>query len=453
MRAAIRPFFNVDRIFWFLLLLFTNPGGIQQALGISKIGSSFNLNDLVFLLLTLCFLSIKHFRSFNTAAPIKAKRYVIALIVYYILIFGYLTPIINESSQGILGTTIKIRHAVYCFSLFLFSFEFWLRSWKKFIKYYLYSSILILLLFLQSLITNIDILPKFVLDREFISVERNLMISYGLMPFLTAIGSVSILFISKFRYKVQIIFGFILMNVSWLVSLTRRHIIGLFIILLISLLSKNYLTSRPLLISISSLSRVILVVITLIITIYIFVPQHFEAGIIAIESSISVITTGENITGQKDERLSVFGREQIMSEFHKSPILGTGFNNLWRTSEGDQLGFEASDYPFQSALAMTGIVGILFFLPIYILLLKCIISDLNYVRAKSINIENANEIFFISLIINFIFNMLQYVNWFFPLSNGDKSSSFFILMGFYIASREIFYSQINKKNYNSSDSL
>ena len=80
----------------------------------------------------------------------------------------------------------------------------------------------------------------------------------------------------------------------------------------------------------------------------------------ATTSSVIMEKSAFNIGGSTIE---ITGRkllwEKAMNHFKAHPIFGTGFDNMWRNKIGDEIGFEATDYPFQAALAMTGIIGCL----------------------------------------------------------------------------------------------
>ena len=77
-----------------------------------------------------------------------------------------------------------------------------------------------------------------------------------------------------------------------------------------------------------------------------------------------------------------FGKEFMQDLIVSNYVFGTGFDNRWRTSEGDKAGYEASDYPLLSAIAMSGVIGLLMFLPIYVVLIRTIQVDLKYIRKK-----------------------------------------------------------------------
>jgi hypothetical protein len=438
---------KIDYIFWFTLILYTNPGGIQQALGIYKLFGQINLNDILFVILLLCYLFVS--TGTNKISPISSslRKYIIIFAIYYFIVFGYLTPVVNNSVVNTALNFIKLRFAFYSFAMFFFVFVFWQQSWQLFIKLFIFTSIFIFILFLQSFFTGFDILPTFIISRDFIAMDRNLLLSYGLMPFFTPIGTAILIFKSKLKYRNFLIAGFILMNVTWLVSLTRRHILGMFITIIIAALLYNYLFKPKLGKKLKILFKSVIAFGILLFIVNIFLPSYIEAGSKAIESAVYVIRFGENITGNSDERLVFFGRARITDEFYKSPFLGTGFDNLWRTSEGEQYGLEASDYPFQAALAMAGLIGCLMFLPIYMVLIKALYKDIKHFKRNPNQFNELLNLLLLSFIISFIFTLLQYMNWFFPVSNAGNET-FFILVGFYFASRELYYKKFSSVNFN-----
>jgi len=444
---TIKPKKNiVDYIFWFTLILFTNPGGIQDALNISETSSGVNFNDVLFVVLTICFSYVILKKQAGNPFFTKIGISIFFFVIYYFFIFGYYTPQLNNSFVDIKFNFIKLRFAFYSFALFFYIFAFWQRSWQVFVQLFIPSSIFILILFLQSFITGYESLPKLVEDRIFVVVERNLLLEYGLMPLLTQIGAALLIFNFKIKYRTMIIVGFVLINIAWLVSLTRRHILELFITLLITAFLFNYVGGmqwgkkfiKVALRSIIGLAGIILVS-------YFIYPNYFDAGIDAIESSIHVIRYSEDITGQRDERLNFFGRAKMVEEFEKSPLLGTGFDNIWRISDGQAMGYEASDYPFQAALAMAGVIGCLMFLPVYLILIKYLYSDIKFLRQNKISLNSLHDLFFMSYIVFFIFSLMQYMNWFYPVSNAGKPI-LFIIFGFYFAARKLFYQEVYQLN-------
>ncbi len=435
----------IDYLFWITLILFTNPGGIQQAFNIQEVYESINLNDFLFVILTLLYLLVPKRNTFPLPLNKNLKFALLIFIAYYFIIFGYLTPLVLDPKTNVTFNFIKLRYSLYCYSLFFYAYLFWKRSWTLFIRVYLYSSILILLLFFQSLFSNWQFLPIEIVSRGFIEVNRNVLKSYGFMPWLTSFGVILIVFNIKTKYRFLTITGFILMNLAWIVSLTRRYIFGLIICFIIAYILYNYIKKGNLNNFFLIVGRILISLILLIYLLHFTFPTYVQANLKVIKSTLHVIRYGENITGQKDERLNLIGRSTIMQEFKKSPLFGTGFNNKWRTKEGDEAGFEASDYPFQAALAMAGLLGLLVFLPFYIYLIKMLVFDINFIRRFKIKFNHNLSFLLLSFILFLGYTLIQYMNWFIPLSNGGTSESFFVCCAFYIGTRELFYQNYKEK--------
>lgn len=447
----------IDYLFWTLLILFTNPGGIQQALGIydalrlSGSFASINLNDFLFGALAGCYLLVPKRNRYKDPSTKKIKRYMIIFFVYFFIVFGYLTPIFKNPETNVVFNFVKLRFSFYSFGLFFFVLTFWKRSWRIFLKLFIYSSVFILFIFLQSFITGLDILPLVEKSRGFISLNRNMLLSYGLIPIFTAIGVILLIFKFETKYKKLFIVGFLMINIAWVLSLTRRHILGLFICFFIGYLLYFYIKKHNIKNVLKPLIRPVAVFGCIIIVLRLFFPAYLSAGINSIESAIHVIRYGQDITGKTDERLALFGRYRMVEEFKKSPLFGTGFKNIWRIQEGEELGYESSDYPFQAALAMTGMIGCLMFLPIYLILIKMLFRDLKHLKKSVILPNSLALLMLLSFILWFTYLVLQHMNWFGPVSNSGRHT-FYILMAFYCGAKEIYYSYyIRRQNYARND--
>ena len=435
----------VDIIFWTALILFTNPGGIQQTLGIFEIIDRINLNDVLFLALLFCFLFIKGYKRSEHKDTILLNISILIFLIYYFVVFGFITPQLRETNVDVVFNLYKLRFALYSSMIFYFSFSFFKRGWSLFLTLFLISSIVILLLFLQSFVSGFEILPYTVFSRGFIDQDRYILLDYGVMPFLTPLGAAVLIFKYKKKNSKLIILGLILINLVWLISLTRRHIMGFVITFIIGLLIFSYINRSK----ITQYFRVALFSFFMIVIVGLIFPTYVRSGYVLVKSTINVIKTGSNITGLRDERLALFGREKMVEEFTKHPLLGTGFNNLWRTSEGERYGYEASDYPFQSALAMSGILGLLFYLPVYIILIRALLRDLKTFRALRASQRNIDQIsvILLGLMIYFIHTLILYMNWFSPVSNAESVSVFYILLGWYFALREVFYQNLHTTHF------
>lgn len=436
--------YTVDYIFWISLLLFTNPGGIQQALNIYDIfGSQLNFNDLLYPIMLLCFLFVN---KSNMHISKLTKSISIALIVfslYYVFVYALIIPKYKYTNANLLFNLIKIRLSIYNISFFFFTLVFWKRSWKIFLKLYIFTSIFILLvIFIQVTFIQIKILPIELVNRGFISLQRQHLISYGIMPLLTVIAAIILVFKFKSKYNLWIIIGFILMNIAWIISITRRHILGTIIYFIIAIILFAVIKKNLSLKIFSRLIRIVFSFALLILLLWKVFPDYLEAGFRAIDDTIYLIRYGENTAGVYDERLNIYGRYSIIKEFEENPLFGTGYRHSWYTMAGDRAGFEASDYPFQAALAMFGIIGCFFFLPIYLSLIKMLYQDILSNR-NIINKNNIQQMIVLVFVLYFVYDILQYINWFSPVSIAINTY-YYMYLGMYVGAREIFYlSKIN----------
>lgn len=438
-----------DYIFWTLFIIYTNPGAILEAIFNEDRGDGgINLVDFVFVLMFICYMFVFHKKdgTYFKKDRIYSKvlMYLIIFVLYLFLVFGLFVPIFKSTPDfSFLTVFVKSRTTIFNLFLFIMVYRFFMRSNMIFLKLFLYSSITIILLFFVSIFTGADLIPIERANRGFVNIDRIFMKEYGIMPLLIPMGVVIITFKNTIKFKNLILIGSGLMFVVWLVSLTRRHIFGSLIILVFSLMFYNYFQRKALLPFSKLLSITIYLSIMGVFLFFTF-PKYIDAGIKAVDQTIYVLVNGETETGRKDERFG-FDRKFIVDIFKENPIFGTGFDNRWRTGAGGKSGYEAADYPFLAALAMTGLTGIIVFLPLYIILCTILFRDVQYFRTKYIDYRSREFFYVMIFLLYFSFSLIQYMNWFRPISN-QPNYEFHIYLAMYLASRKLFfYSNSNNR--------
>jgi hypothetical protein len=437
MKTKNRKYDVIDYIFWFLLVILANPGGIFQAFGedTSKVGN-IDMLDYITALLFGCFLFVFYKNKIKNATYRKIVKYLIFFGLYYLIVFGYFVPIFKENPGYTPFSFLKkSRKTIYSLLMFVMTYRFYLRSYVIFYKTLIISSIIVLTLFFLTFLTGVEILPISKANRGFVQVDRIFIASEGLMLLLIPIGAIIIVFKSKIKKRGIILLSFSMMFLNYILSITRRDIIGTFIIFFIAMVLYNYI-QRKNLIPVKNLVSVAFYLLIFTFFISFSFPKYFDAGVTGIEESANIIQTGETSSGKEDVRLGL-GKDFMQNLIIDNTWFGTGFDNRWRGT-GDKLGYEARDYPFLSAIAMTGVFGILIFLPIYIILLRGIIYDVKFLRKHKINFQTSEFHILILFIVFFIYDLLQYMNWFFPVSLS-RSSNWYIYLAMYFASRQIFY--------------
>jgi len=262
------------------------------------------------------------------------------------------------------------------------------------------------------------------------------MDNYGLLPILIPMGIVVLIFKFEIKYRKLIVIGFALMFLTWLLSIFRRHLFGTVIYLFIAMFFNNYIYKKALF-SLRRLMSIAIYTVILIFIIQLTFPKYIQAAIDATNETIYVIQYGKTSLGKEDVRLGG-GKEFLQNLIKENYIFGTGFDNRWRSKEGDRAGYEASDYPFLGSIAMYGIVGLLLFLPIYIVIIKALIFDIRYLRKHQYNNRSFEAFVLILFLVYFIYDIMKYMNWFLPLSviNDPK---WYLFLAMYLAARNIFY--------------
>ncbi|MBN2519290.1 MAG: hypothetical protein JXB17_02200 [Bacteroidales bacterium] len=433
---------GVDIFFWITFFLYTNPGGVQQALYLHELGGGLNFNDILFVILSILFFLTPFGNSLHLKKRSK-KLLIYCLVygVYMLLIFGVLTPVYNNNPGSIVFNLIKIRYIAYNIAIVFYLYRFYQRNNAVFYRVLYFSSLTVFILFLQSFITGIDILPRFTLNRGFIDMERQMLYSYGLLPLLIPLGTIVLLGKYKFKDKGYILTLYVLMIIVWLVSITRRHIIGVFAYLIIAFFLINYLKGKRI-ISLGKAIQFIMVLFVLIGSVAIVTPRYFQTTVKAIEETIYVIQYGETTAGFEDERFG-FSRDFIVDKFKENKYFGTGYTQKWQTS--DEEGYESYDYPLLSAFAMVGIIGILAFTPIYFLLIKLLLYDIRMIRTFKLNMRSKEFYYLLFFILYFIYNLLQYINWYSPVS-VYRDITWYVCLGLYLAARDNYYRNL-KSNF------
>lgn len=434
----------IDYLFWFFFILFTNPGGIFAALGedTSSTGTVDSF-DFIFFLLLGCYISISYKSRIKTRTYKKLTFYLIIFGLYYLIIFGFFIPTFKETpGYSTFQFIKKSRKTIYSLLIFAMVYRFYLRSSVLFFKTLIISSIIVLSLFLITVLTGIKILPVSTASRGFVKVDRMFIAEEGLMILLILMGSILIVFKNNLKWKKLIILSYFMMFVNFVLSITRRDIIGTFIYLIIAMIIHNYIKNMALIPIKKMLTASIYLIIFGFFVSFSF-PKYWEASTAGMLEAVSIVSTGETEAGKEDVRLG-FGKDFMQNLILENPLVGTGFDNRWR-GRGDKLGFETRDYPFLSAIAMTGVLGILIFLPIYILLFEALLIDIKFLRKNRIDVKSYEFFILIIFIIYFIFDLVQYMNWFLPVSLS-RNYKWYTMLAMYFASRQIFYSNIRGKN-------
>ncbi len=412
-----------DNLFWFFLFLYTDPGGYQFGYFNQNIYGNINFQDVIIVVLaTIYFISPKINRSSN---KIKSRFTILIILwlTYFLFVYGFQ----NNNSSTFPFFLLKNRLFFYNIFLVFFVSHFIQRNTRLFFTYLVLFSYIVFILYFTTILTGIELIPILDLERGFTEGRRLFLYSYSFMYWLIPLAIIVIFFKPKIKESKLLIIAGSLMIVLWILSITRRQlIITILYILIIALYSRKFYNLK-IWISI----KLAPVIIIPFIFIWFITPTYLQYTKQAFIESISIITTGKTSLGKEDTRF-IFTQDNIRKQFQNNKAIGTGFDYKWSTMEGDREGFEAADYPFLSALAMFGIVGLLCFFPIYYFIYKrlfLLYKRIIQIGPYSIFPSTYDFMLFLLLLSVFTLELILYMNYFSPTSIS-RSYYFFIQTGF-----------------------
>lgn len=171
--------------------------------------------------------------------------------------------------------------------------------------------------------------------------------------------------------------------------------------------------------------------------------------------SIGLIEYKEGGGNTDKARMSLVAQVGIVNAIKENFLIGTGFDSDWMTGDGGDKKWEGSDYIFLSAFAMYGIIGLIIFLPFYILSFKIIRRILLLIRLNKNAIYKYIDTVGIPIVVGMaacaelVKNMIEYPNWFAPIGAIDYSSKYYIFFGLLLGS--YFNLKFKFKKINSSN--
>ena len=115
----------VDYIFWVLLIIRSNPGGVLIALGVENNKSGLDVTDYLFVLLFGCFMIISHVDKVKDKTYKKVVTYLFYFGLYYFVVFGFFVPMLKETpNYSFIKFFIKGRRTIYSLLLVAMVYRF-----------------------------------------------------------------------------------------------------------------------------------------------------------------------------------------------------------------------------------------------------------------------------------------------------------------------------------------
>lgn len=421
--------------FWFFIVFYLDPGGIL----IARIENSI-LRTVVFTVLYgiafVIFLYKKRHGVFDNLKIPIIKPYIIIMLfwnLYYYIVYLWINNSQFEGFAKILTSHLDmILKTIIVIPIIYFATY----SLKPFMKILVYSTILIGLAFILSVFTGVEIINTASAKRGLGNLHRYFMDGYGLIYFLIPI-TISFLLLRKIQMNVFLA-GIIAVVIIFL-TVMRREMVGIvesltIISLLITYMYKSRLYKAIVkVINFKSMSIAIIAIVML----YVFSPKVIDSVVLLGENILNELGIGnsqENVRMQ----LNSSSKMGIMNSIRNNIYFGTGYISDWYTGAGGKNQLEGSDYVFLACIGMYGVVGLLIFLPFYFYILSVIRTVMKFVRNNINIIYNLKCSFWLPLVVilsaatEFLKNIIEYPNWFFPIGAITSSAKFFIFLGLLI---------------------
>lgn len=409
--------------FWLLINLYFDPGGYQMGLFQNDIISRVNFTDIIFLLCLIPYFNIR-----NKMSVFKEDKYfnlfykfIGIYMLYFVLVYGFLVPQISGRSDFI---TFIIKSRLYFMSFIL------IRPVYYFVKYGMkvhfniitYLAAICLTLYFISLVSGLNLIPYSKFERYVNSgIMRIYLNSYGLFDWVLNLALIVLLLKIRIKNKRLLLYSGLLMAFTIFLTLTRRELIGRVFNVVIILIIVNYLFKSQRKIQ---LTKILVPLIILLGLLYITFPRYIGYVNDEYKNLSNLVTTGRDKEGGVDYRLAGTGDVILMKKLIiDNLVFGVGFTRYsyedlsnFRDFNNPLAGLYAGgELPYLGSIGKVGIIGLLLFLPVYIIILIMSLKLYRILKNNNINIflkynlyELLFGIFALSIIINkFTFNLFN----------------------------------------------
>ncbi len=422
-------------------MFYLDPGGFIHS-NLSSIGITLYLLTTLLLAYFLFIIQYK-IKRINIFAFKYVKFYIRIIVIwnvyYFVVFYGFNS---NEAYPGLVSVILRSMKLVYNSLIVLPIIYFSIISYKPFIRILIFTTIAIGLAFIITVTTGTPLVETWGVNRRQAgNIQRTFMYGYGLMNYIIPFF-ISTLFL-RIKYDNRILVAVLIVLSIMLMTVYRRDIVSVVEHLLITSVLVTYVENRRLFRSITKYINIksLFFLLMFYTMLNVFTPNILiSANKLFSNSLIELgLIRGNSSFANADVRLSLSAKTGILNAINNNFYLGTGFDQNWFLGDGGSEGWEGADYVFLSTFGMYGLVGLLLFLPFYILSIKVIYLFLKIFKSEFKNLINKNYLLLPLLIgltssSEIIRNIFEYPNWFYPIGAIQDRGKYFIFLGLLIGS-------------------
>jgi len=368
-----------DFSFWLFLNLFFDPGGYVSGFMGGNVLGRFNLADIIIVGIVICLTSkrINWRIIFNDLFFLKFLKIFFVYMLYFFIIYGAVTPYLHNDLDYF-TFLLKNRNFTYGVIILISVYVFSLRGLKYFYSITLFIGVLCLSLYWIALLTGINLTPVNEMERYRGSgMMRISMGGYGIFSLLFPISTITYILSRKqkfrLKYKKYLYYGGMLMAVTLLITLSRRVYVDIVGTVIIAILIVSYLFRTS---TISKLMKFTIPSLLLSMMLAFTMPQYTTYIPMISQDIYLLITTGENMQGIGDYRVSGTGDLLAVKDSIRDNLwLGNGYTYLYwgdspiaTSSRGPyhaRMADAAGEVPIYSMFFNFGLIGAVLILSLY----------------------------------------------------------------------------------------
>lgn len=383
--------------FWIFLNLYFDPGGYIYGFSDGKFVGPLTMRDVFIAGIIIALVSAEINWKVISQDLLLSKflLFLTFFAAYYFIIYGGVAPFIHQD-LNYSTFLIKNRDFIYGFFILIAVYLFSLRDINYFYSVTLFFGALCLSLYLITLLTGVELIYVWELEREGTGMSRIGMLSYGLFDIIFPL-SLIVYIISKkinlaIKYKNWLYYTGTIFLITQIITLTRRTQIDILGIVFITVIIIAYVFRTG---KLSSLLKLVLPAILVILVLYFTFPNYIGYMVKTAENTFLLMTTGQDSEGQTEYRVSGSGSLELTKEYIKNNLLiGTGYSYLYwgpgyayslRGREYSLAMDAAGEVPIYYSLFGFGILGVILMLPLYFLMGILFIKLIKALRYKLSN--------------------------------------------------------------------
>ena len=414
---------NPDLAFWLLLNIFFDPGGYLTYYFAGKLVSRLYISDIVIPPILFCLYVINtNFKIIYKDRFFTGFLKVFAVFAaYFFIVYGAIVPYLFDDFNYLLFLQ-KNRMFLYYMIVLISVYIFTMRSLKYFYMVTLFTGFILLSAFLVSLVTHLQLIPIFFLERyEGSGIMRISMYSWGLFDILFPLSLILFLFPRKLKLnikfkKIAYIAG-MLMLLTMLVALSRRNFISIPGSVLIIVLLNSFIFRRN---KALAMAKVLIPMGVTLIIINFTLPKYIDYISEISQDAFGLLMKGKDTRGEGEYRVSGTGDLEISKRYIADNfILGTGYTYIHWGSSGSAITSRgpvyaaamdaAGEVPVYYIFFGYGFAGFIIMVFLYIFIIRLFLKLYSLARRKiSALTEYPYEVLFVFYILYLIANRFTY---------------------------------------------